>query len=122
MTHKPSLRAAAVAASAAIGVAAAINAALTLLAGDTLVVPGELGLAQVVGFTLAMIVPAALVLWVLPRWFPAIVLAVAVLTLPLPWMEFGSPIALWLGAMHLITGACAAMLAPRIAARSAPPA
>lgn len=120
MTNKPSLRIAAVAATAAIGFAAAINASLALLAGDTLVVPGELGPAQIILFTVVMIVPAALVLWALPRWFPTIVLAVAVLTLPFPFMEFGTPIALWLGAMHLITGGCAAVLAPRIAARGAP--
>ena len=90
---------------------------LTLIAGDTLVVPGELGMSQVLTFTLAMVVPATLVLWLLPRWFVPIVLAVAVLTLPFPWMEFGSPIAYWLGVMHLITGACAAVVAPKVAAR-----
>jgi hypothetical protein len=117
MTSRPSLSAAVLAAAVSIAVAAAINAVLTLLAGDTLVVPGELGLAQVLTFTLSMIVPTAVVLLLLPRWFQAIVLAVAVLTLPFPWIEFGSPIALWLGAMHLITGACAAVLAPGIATR-----
>jgi hypothetical protein len=32
-------------------------------------------------------------------------------------MEFGAPIGWWLSAMHLITGACAALIAPRIATR-----
>ena len=115
--QRPSLVAAAAGAAAAIALAAVINAALTLLAGDTLVVEGELGLAQVLTFTLVMVLPVTVVLWRLPRWLPAIAIAVAVLTLPFPFMEFPSPIGWWLGAMHLITGVCAALVAPRVAAR-----
>ena len=115
--QRPTLGAAAFAAAAAIALATGINAALTLLAGDTLVVEGELGLAQVVTYTLVMVIPVTLVLWWLPRWLPAIAIAVAVLTLPFPFMEFPPPIGWWLGAMHLITGVCAALVAPRVAAR-----
>jgi hypothetical protein len=115
--QRPSFTAALTAAAVAIAVATVINAVLTLVAGDTLVVPGELGLAQVVIFTAVMVIPAALVLWWRPRWLPATAIAVAVLTLPFPVMEFGSPIAWWLGVMHLITGVCAAVIAPWFAAR-----
>src|SRR5687768_15630190 len=104
---RPTLSAAALGAVAALAVAAAINALLTLLAGDTLKIPGELGLAQVLMFTLVMAIPGALVLWWLPRWFPLIAVAVAVLTLPFPFQEFGTPVAWWLGTMHLISGVCA---------------
>lgn len=113
---RPSLPTALSAAAAAIAVATVINAVLALIAGDTLVIPGELGVAQIVIFTVIMVIPTALVLWRLPRWLPAIAMAVAVLTLPFPFMEFGTPIGWWLGAMHLITGICAALLAPRLAA------
>jgi hypothetical protein len=115
---RPSLLAALGGAAAALVVAAIANAVLTLLAGDTLEVPGELGLGQVLTFTLVMIVPAAIVLWLLPRWFPAISIAVAVLTIVFPFMEFGTPIAWWLAAMHLLSGVCAAVLAPGVAART----
>ena len=109
-------------ASAAVGavvaavVAAAINAALTAIAGDVLQIPGELGVAQVVMFTIVMAVPAAIVLWLVPRHFPWIVIAVAVLTLPFPFMEFDSAVARWLAAMHLVAGVTAALVAPRVAA------
>ena len=115
--QRPALPAAVAGAAAAIAVATAINAVLTVVAGDTLVVPGELGLTQVVIFTAVMVVPAALVLWRVPRWYPAVVAAVAVLTLPFPLQEFGTPVGWWLGAMHLVTGACAAVIAPRVAAK-----
>lgn len=111
------LRIAAAAAAAAVGLATGINVALTLLAGDTLRVPGELGVPQVLIFTLVMVLPTTAALWLLPRWLGAAALAVAVLTLPFPFLEFGTPIAWWLGAMHLITGICAAVVAPRVAAR-----
>jgi Family of unknown function (DUF6069) len=101
----------------ALVVAAVINAVIALLAGDALVVPGELSVATVVTYTLAMIPPAWVVLWLLPRWFPAIALAVAVLTLPFPFAEFGTPIGIWLAVMHLIAGVCAALVAPRVAQR-----
>ena len=114
---RPSLTAAAIGVVVALVVAAVLNSVLTLLAGDTLQIPGELGLAQVVTFTLVMVIPATLVLWRLPRWFPAIAVAFAVLTLPFPFMEFGTPVAWWLAAMHLISGACAAVIAPRVAER-----
>jgi hypothetical protein len=115
--QRPSFVTALTAAAVAIAVATVINAVLTLVAGDTLVVPGELGMAQVVIFTAVMVIPVALVLWWRPGWLPALALGFAVLTLPFPAMEFGSPIAWWLGAMHLITAICAAVIAPRIAAR-----
>ena len=107
------------AATVALGVATAINAMLALLAGDTLVVPGELGVGTVVTYTLVMIIPAWLVLWLLPRRFAVIVLAVAVVTLPFPLLEFGVPIAVWLGVMHLVAGVCAALIAPRVRAATA---
>ena len=116
---RPSLGAAVLGAAVALAVATVINALLTLLAGDTLVIPGELGVVTVVTYTLVMIVPAALVLWLLPvRWYVIVVLAVAVLTLPFPYQEFGTPIAIWLGGMHLIAGVCAALLAPRFIRRA----
>ena len=116
---RPSLGSAFLGAAAALAVAAVLNALLTLLAGDTLVIPGELGVVTVVTYTLVMIVPAALALWLLPaRWYVIVVLAVAVVTLPFPYQEFGTPIAIWLGVMHLIAGLCAALIAPRFVDRS----
>lgn len=115
---RPSLASAFLGAGVALAVAAAVNALLALLAGDTLVVPGELSVVTVVLYTLVMIVPAALVLWLLPvRWYVMVVLAVAVLTLPFPYAEFGTPIAVWLGVMHLVAGVCAALIAPRFVRR-----
>ena len=115
---RPSLASAVLGAAAALGVATVVNALLALLAGDTLVVPGELGVVTVVTYTLVMIVPAALALWLLPvRWFVIVVLAVAVVTLPFPYGEFGLPIAAWLGVMHLVAGVCAALIAPRFVRR-----
>lgn len=101
--------------TAALALAALINTGLVLAGGDLLVIPGELGIAQVVIFTLVMIIPAAVVLWLMPRWFPLVAMLFAVATIPLAFSEFGSPIGWWLGAMHLVAGACAALLAPRIA-------
>jgi hypothetical protein len=115
---RPSLTSAALGAAVALGAAAIANALLALLAGDTLVIPGELSVVTVVIFTLVMIVPTALALWLLPRrWFVVLVVAVAVLTLPFPYQEFGTPVAIWLGAMHLIAGICAALIAPRFVRR-----
>ena len=105
-------------ASTALAIAAVINTVLALLAGDTLVVPGELGPVTVALYTFAMIVPAWLLLWLVPRWFLAIVIAAAVLTVPFAFMEFGTPIAFWLAVMHLVAGVCAALIAPKIAARN----
>ena len=115
---RPSPLKALIAVAVALAVAAVINAVLALLAGDTLIVPGELGVVTVVTYTLAMIVPAWLVLWLVPRWFPFIVIAVAVLTLPFPYMEFSTPIAVWLSVMHIVAGVCAALIAPRVLTRS----
>lgn len=115
---RPSLVSAFLGAAVALAVAAVLNALLALLAGDTLVIPGELSVVTVVTYTLVMIVPAALALWLLPvRWYVVVVMAVAVLTLPFPYLEFGTPIAVWLGVMHLIAGACAALIAPRFITR-----
>ena len=99
----------------ALAVAGLINAGITLGAGDTLVIPGELGLIQVVIFTLVMIIPATIVLWLLPRWFPIIALVAAVATTPFPYMEFTGSVPRWLAPMHLVAGICAALLAPRVA-------
>jgi hypothetical protein len=114
---RPSLLSAGVGAAVAIAAAMAVNAVVTLALGDTLVVPGELGLSQVLTYTAVMVVPTAIVLWRWPRWLPLVAMAVAVLTIPFPLMEFGAPVGWWLSAMHLITGACAALIAPRIATR-----
>ena len=97
-------------------VAAGINGVLALLAGGVLVIPGELGIGQIVTYTLAMVLPAAVTLWAIPRYFPWIVVAVAVLTIPFPFAEFGSPVAVWLSAMHVIAGVSAAVIAPRVLA------
>ena len=116
---RPSLASAILGAAIALAVAAAVNALLAVLAGDTLNIPGELSVVTVVTYTLVMIVPAALALWLLPRrWYVIVVLAVAVLTLPFPYQEFGTPIAIWLGVMHLIAGVCAALIAPRFISRA----
>ena len=112
------LRVAVAAAAAAVGLATVINVVLTLLAGDTLRVAGELGVSQVLVFTLVMVIPTAVVLWLLPRWLSPVAFAVAVLTLPFPFLEFGTPIGWWLGAMHLVTATCAALVAPRIVGRT----
>lgn len=113
---RPPFLSAALAALVALALAAAVNAAVTAAAGDVLQIPGELGYAQVVTFTLVMAVPAAVVLWLVPRRFAWIALGVAVLTLPFPFVEFGTPVAFWLAAMHLIAGVVAALVAPRVAA------
>ena len=111
-----SFAAAAAGAVVALVVAAVINAVLGLVAGDTLVVPGELGVGQIVTYTLVMAIPAALLLHLLPRWFAWIVIVVAVATWPFPFAEFGTPIAYWLSGMHLVAGVSAALIAPRVAA------
>ena len=112
---KPTWRAALLGAAAAIAVAAIVNGVITLLAGETLRIPGEMGLPQVLMFTVVMVVPTAVLLKLLPRWFAVIVMTVAVLTISFAWSEFGAPVVWWLGAMHLVTGACAAVIAPRVA-------
>ena len=118
---RPSLPRAAVGAVVALAVAAIVNAILALIAGDVLVIPGELGLVQIVSFTLGAAIPAAVTLWLLPRYYPWIAIAVALLTIPFPLSEFGSPAGWWLAVMHVVTGVCAAVIAPRIAARTSSP-
>lgn len=112
-------RAALAGCTVALVVAGLVNAGMALAGGETLTIPGELGVAQVVLFTLVMIVPAAIVLWLLPRWFPIIAVVVAVATAPFAFVEFGAPVAWWLATMHLVAGLCAALLAPRMAAAAA---
>ena len=110
---------AAVGALVALVAATVVNVALTAAGGDTLQIPGELGYSQVAMFTLVMVIPAAIVLWLAPRWFPWIALAVAVTTVPFPIVEFGGAAGRWLAAMHLAAGVIAAVVAPRVAATMA---
>ena len=100
--------------------ASAANAGLYLAAGgafDALTAAGEISLLQVVGFTLASLPVAVLALRVVPRAFRILALVVGVGTAVVPYLEFGTPAAPWLAAMHVLTGLVAADLAPRIALR-----
>ena len=95
------------AAAVALSVAAMVNALIHVAGGARLEIPGELGLGQVVGFTLAPIPVVAVLLRLAGRWYPlAIVIGTAV-TLPFPVAEFGSTVGAWLIAMHLVAGATA---------------
>lgn len=94
-------------AAMAMGGAAVANALLYLLGGDPLVIPGELTIWHVIGFTLAVIPVVALLLRLAGRWYPAAVLIGTIVTLPFPFAEFGARIGVWLAAMHLVAGAAA---------------
>lgn len=116
--RRPSLLQAVAGAAAALGIAAAVNVVLAVGVGDRLVIPGELSPGTIGLYTFAAFVPAAVTLWRVPRYFPWIAIAVALLTVPFPLQEFGPAAGTWLAGMHLIAGVAAAWVAPRVAFRS----